>query len=846
MTARTERRSRTAEQWFWPALIVISVVGAAGWLAYALAVDVPRLDFSDARNFHLLANGLADGFGYVRPVDRVNFGLLVNTAEYPPLFPAVLALGSLVGLDSFTAHQALAALVASTSVPLVGLLGRRVAGPAVGLLAALIALFHPMLFQTGAALMSEAIYLPLVVGVLLAVLRARDEASWRWWALAGGLAGLAALARGEGLILGLIVAGVAVADHVRTDPRRAGRFAGAVVAGVLVVVLPWSIQRSFATGGPVLVSANQQTVLAGANCPATYDGGFRGWWVFSCFAEAGRPGDTEAERYRELTPTAIDFALERPARLPGVAAVRMARVWGLYDTGQQIDWEATEGRVARVQWAGWAYTLLLLPFAAGGAAWLRRRGGPWGLLTAMLVMVTVTAALTYGNQRFRIAAEPALAVLAAVGAMALVSWWSARRRGDHRPVSDPDEAPTESRAPRNDRLEGLRAVAALSVMGTHLGFASGLTFRSHFGAYFARMDIGVAIFFVLSGYLLYRPFIRADLEGRRSPHLGAYFWRRTLRIVPAYWVALAAIPIVLGIDKIRTFGDLVIYGGFLQIYDQGRALGGITQAWSLCTELSFYLALPAYAWLLRRYGRGRISWHLTGLAGLYLVSVLFRTWLYAAEPSVATIAWAWLPANADLFALGMVVALIETGAVQHRGLATTRDTVRRYGRWSIPAAVFVFWVVATRIGLPRAFEDTTTAQELGRQFLYGLVGVLAVGPLALGATRDRIGAVLGWRPIVWMGTISYAFYVWHLDVIGAAVGWLGESIGAASMVDLVSVVFPIAVVISALSWYLVERPLLRFRDLIGPRARRAPRPTEPPAAVDTEDEVVAPVGGVPW
>ena len=278
-------------------------------------------------------------------------------------------------------------------------------------------------------------------------------------------------------------------------------------------------------------------------------------------------------------------------------------MWGLYDTRQQIDWESTEGRVAGVQWAGWAYTLLLLPFACGGAVWLRRRGGPWGLLTAMLAMVTVTAALTYGNERFRIAAEPALAVLAAVGAMALLSWWSARRRGEPATASGSGsgDGPTEQGRPRNDRLEGLRAIAALSVMGTHLGFASGLTFRSHFGAYFARMDIGVAIFFVLSGYLLYRPFIRADLEDRRSPHLGAYFWRRTLRIVPAYWVALAAIPIVLGIDKIRTLGDLVIYGGFLQIYDQGRALGGITQAWSLCTELSFYLALPVYAWLVRRY-----------------------------------------------------------------------------------------------------------------------------------------------------------------------------------------------------------------------------------------------------
>ncbi len=845
MEGPADRRA-TAERWFWPALVTLSVLGAAGWVLYALAVDVPRLAFSDARNFHLLANGLADGFGYVRAVDRVDFGMLVNTAEYPPLFPAVLAIASVVGLDSFTAHQVVAALVAATAVPLIGLLGRRVAGPAVGLLAATVAVFHPMLFQTGAALMSEALYLPLVVAVLLAVLVARDRQSWRWWAGAGALAGLAALARGEGLLLGGIVFVVAVADHVRTDRARAVRCAAAVAVGVAVMIVPWSIERSIATGGPVLVSANQQTVLAGANCPATYDGGFRGWWVFSCFADAGRPGDTEAERYRELTPTAIDFAMDRPARLPGVAAIRVLRVWGLHDIGRQIDWESTEGRTTGAQRAGWAYTLALIPFAVAGAVWLRRRHGPWGLLTSMVVMVTFTAAVTYGNERFRIAAEPALAVLAAVGAMATIRALADRRRPPP-PVGVPgaDPTPTERGRPRNDRLEGLRAVAALSVMGTHLGFASGVTFRSSFGAYFARMDIGVAIFFVLSGYLLFRPFVRADLDGRPSPHLGAYFWRRTLRIVPAYWLALAAIPLVLGISKLHSLADVVIYGGFLQIYDQGRALGGITQAWSLCTELSFYLALPLYAWVLRRYGRGRVSWHLAGLAGLYLLSVLFRTWLYAAEPSVASIAWAWLPANADLFALGMAVALVDTGAAHHRTLANARDRVRAHGRWGIPAAVVVFWVVATRIGLPRAFEDTTTAQELGRQFLYGLVGLLAVAPLALGATRDRIGAALGWRPVVWLGTISYAFYVWHLDVIGAAVRWLGESIGAASMIDLVSVVFPISVAVSALSWYLVERPLLGFRDVVGPRAGQ-PVPAQTAPAVDTEDQEVAPVGGVPW
>jgi peptidoglycan/LPS O-acetylase OafA/YrhL/uncharacterized membrane protein len=840
LTAASEHRTALAARWFGPALVALSALAALGWVAYALLVDVPRLEYGDARNFHLLADGLAQGAGYVRAIDRVDLGLILDTGEYPPLFPAVLALASLVGLDTFAAHQGVAALVAATAVPLTGLLGRRIGGPAVGLVAAVLVALHPMVFQTGAALMSEALYLPLVVAVLLATLKARDDRSWRSWAVAGVLAGLAALARGEGLVLGAIVAVVAVADLVRRDRRQALVHLAAVAGGLLLVVLPWSVERSFATGGPVLVSANQQTVLAGSNCDATYDGGFRGWWAFSCFAEATQPGETEAERYAELTTTAVDYALERPGDLPGVAAVRALRVWGAYDVEQQLVWESTEGRRVDVQRAGRLYTFALLPFGVAGALALRRRGGPWGLLVSVVAMVTVSALLTYGNQRFRIAAEPALAVLAAVGALALLSRW--RDRG-LLTVPGADPVPTEHGRPRNERLEGLRAVAALSVMGTHLGFASGATFRSDVGAYLARMDIGVAIFFVLSGYLLFHPFVRADLEGRSLPRLGSYLWRRGLRILPGYWLALLGIPLLLGIDKIRSVGDLVIYGGLLQIYDQDRFLSGITQAWSLCTEISFYLALPLYAAVVRRRGGDRVRANVAGLAVLYIASLAFRSWLQLAEPGIAPIAWAWLPANADLFALGMAVALVEV-AGPHRTLVRVREGVQRHGRVLLPAALFTFWVVSTRLGLPRGLEETSVARELVRHQLYGLVGLLAVAPLALSARRDALGAVLGWRPMVWLGVVSYGVYVWHLDVIGAAIGWVDGAMGATSVLELVSVVLPVSVAIAAASWYLVERPLLRFRDAVG-RPATAPRPVPAPAAT-AEDEVVAPAGGVPW
>lgn len=439
MTDGGRGRAGPAPRWFALGLAALSVVAALGWVLYAVGADIPRLPFNDAANFHQLADGLADDAGYVRPYERAVLGTSVPTAEYPPLLPAVLSVASRLGLDSFTAHQGVAAAVAACCVPLVGLLGRRVAGEVVGLGAAGAAAVHPMLFQTGGALMSEALYLPLVVAVLLATLRAREARRWTWWALAGLLAGAAALTRGEGLVLGAVVAVVALADHRPRrggHPRQAVAAAGAVAAGLLIVVVPWSVQRTLATEAPVLVSVNQATVLAGANCDATYGGGFRGWWAFNCFSDALRPGTTEGDRYAGLTSSAVDHARDHVTELPEIAAVRVLRVWGLYDTATQVDWEATEGRLEGVQWAGWAATLLSVLLAVPGTIALRRRGGPWLLLLAPVAMATATAAVTYGNQRFRIAAEPSLLVLAATGVVAMAQG-RAGRRGRPMPEASP-------------------------------------------------------------------------------------------------------------------------------------------------------------------------------------------------------------------------------------------------------------------------------------------------------------------------------------------------------------------------------------------------------------------------
>src|SRR5687768_15093619 len=87
-------------------------------------------------------------------------------------------------------------------------------------------------------------------------------------------------------------------------------------------------------------------------------------------------------------------------------------------------------------------------------------------------------------------------------------------------------------------LDGYRAIAATAVLATHVGFLTGSSVDGPLAPMLSRLDVGVAIFFVLSGYLLYRPFLAAALDRRPGPSLRSYLWRRALRIVPLYAVVV--------------------------------------------------------------------------------------------------------------------------------------------------------------------------------------------------------------------------------------------------------------------------------------------------------------------
>jgi 4-amino-4-deoxy-L-arabinose transferase-like glycosyltransferase len=426
---REKHRSETYR--FAIGLAAIALVALAIRIAFVVVVSptVPRL--GDANAYHLLARQLADGQGYIRPFDYLLLHLKRPTAEYPPLFPLVLSAATRIGLDTIEQQRIFLSFVGAGTVTLVGLLGRRVADGAVGLAAAALAAVYPMLFLSEATLMSESLYAALVTLVLLCAYRAYDDPKTARFVVLGAAIGAATLVRAEGLLLGTVVtASVVMAQRGVRSRERVARVV--VALGVAVVLLvPWTIRNAVKFHAFVPVSNNAATLVDGANCDVTYGGTQLGLWreTFSsgntlrarpqsqsCFEgfPIRDPHFDEAKASSKDLRAGASYALHHAGSLPKVAVVRVLRAWGVYSPGQQVSFESLEGRPRAWQMRGTVMYWFLAPLAIVGAFVLRRRKRLIAPLVATAVTVTIGAALTYGQQRFRIAAEPAILVLAAV------------------------------------------------------------------------------------------------------------------------------------------------------------------------------------------------------------------------------------------------------------------------------------------------------------------------------------------------------------------------------------------------------------------------------------------------
>jgi peptidoglycan/LPS O-acetylase OafA/YrhL len=379
----------------------------------------------------------------------------------------------------------------------------------------------------------------------------------------------------------------------------------------------------------------------------------------------------------------------------------------------------------------------------------------------------------------------------------------------------PDAVKPPPGNPRFPLIDGVRALAVLAVLGFHAAQTWG--YRGQWwGRFASHLDVGVTVFFVLSGFLLYRPFVAARLDEAPRPRVGAYARRRVLRIVPAYWLALTLLAIYPGLAGVFTH-DWWVYYGFLQIYRVAWEgfFQGLVQAWSLCTEVAFYVALPLFAAcvvrLPARHRAARIRNELVVLGLLSAASLWFRSYVHAPQPFPAS---EWLPGMFDWFAVGMVLA-VASAALAHASYSPrlVRLVTRRpVACWAIAVALFMLAGALDREnpGLSR----TSDSVWLGEHLLYGGVALFAVLPAVFGDEQGGLPRRLLANPIIaWLGLVSYGIFLWHVTILSQLNKWgVTHAVHLFYFLPIFLAGLAVSAAIAAISYYAVERPLLRLKE----------------------------------
>jgi peptidoglycan/LPS O-acetylase OafA/YrhL len=386
-------------------------------------------------------------------------------------------------------------------------------------------------------------------------------------------------------------------------------------------------------------------------------------------------------------------------------------------------------------------------------------------------------------------------------------------------------------------LDAFRAFGATAVVATHVAFQTGRTVAGPFSGWLARLDFGVAVFFVISGFLLARPYLEVRAAGRPAPSTRRYLWRRAVRVLPAYWVVVVACLAFLPASGGGSPADWARYLTLTQIYGVGEQKQGLTQTWSLATEAAFYLVLPVLVLpALRLSGSawrpGRLA-ALLGGGGL-AVTVVWSTVVHVDPSNAVRVHEQWLPGFLSWFGLGIALAVAhvhlrrDPGARRWRVLDGLAD--QPWTCWVIATGIFA--VATTPLAGPRGFEGFASAgSALFKNLAYLAAAGFLLLPAMFGRRTGAARAVLASRPLQYLGRVSYGIFLWHLLVLEIVVAAGHLPLFQGSFLVVFAVTWPVSVALAALSWHLLEQPLLRHRRR-GPGVA-APAPTPEPAPRDT-------------
>jgi peptidoglycan/LPS O-acetylase OafA/YrhL len=323
-------------------------------------------------------------------------------------------------------------------------------------------------------------------------------------------------------------------------------------------------------------------------------------------------------------------------------------------------------------------------------------------------------------------------------------------------------------------LDGLHAISISMVIAGHLA-AEG--YAPEFLKTYA--SIGVRVFFVISGYLITAILLKEhDRTGTIS--LREFYIRRAYRIFPA---ALFYMLIIFAVYW-HTLRWYEMAASLFYLVNYSSRPYPVGHLWSLSVEEQFYFLWPT---VLRKWHAHRVAIVLGVFAfvPVYNAALYYFKWIYR-------IGSVWLPSVADGLAAGCLVALFAT-------------------RWPrIPKVLFAFLIVLM-IAIPK-FSGTSTSRTLLILFILNPLLDAAIAGILIHVVQNPY-RVLNIAPVVWLGQISYSLYLWQQPFVNAASPMRFGILAALGM--------------ACFSYYLIERPLLRYRD------------ARVPARLETQAEIAA-------
>ena len=389
-------------------------------------------------------------------------------------------------------------------------------------------------------------------------------------------------------------------------------------------------------------------------------------------------------------------------------------------------------------------------------------------------------------------------------------------------------------------LDSLRAVAAVAVLATHAAFWAGAYAHPVYGTALSRLDVGVAVFFVLSGFLLSRPWIARHRAGLPPPSTTHYLWKRALRLVPVYVVTVVAALTLLPGNRGAGVGQWVTTLLLANIYVDDSLPDGLTQMWSLSTEVAFYLVLPVLMGLALSRTRRRSGDRLGVLAlAMAATSVVWLMDLSVRWDGGGTMIRLWLPSYLVWFAVGILLASYDVRSREDRedrGAASDRVTavVQELGRspglcWLAAGALFV--IAATPLAGPPDLTPTTLGAALTKNVLYAGIAGFVILPGIFAPSESRLVRVLTTPALRHVGQLSYGIFCVHLLLLELIADWRDMPLFGGRGIELFVLTLAASLVVSELLHRAVERPALRLRDVWPLRSRSTD--TSAPSATAT-------------